>query len=154
MACEKYDRPVPCAGTMIWQYSDNLAKWLILLVQRKQEPFTGYWCLPSGFVEMGETPAQAAIRETEEETGLHVRLTSEPIISSVFDDPRYAQLLLFLYDAVVIRRTTTMILPGLEVNAVSYHLADELPVVSCDAHVSAIQQQLAIRKLMPKGVTP
>lgn len=33
------------------------------------------WCLPSGGVEEGESLAEAAIRETKEETGIHVELT-------------------------------------------------------------------------------
>jgi 8-oxo-dGTP pyrophosphatase MutT (NUDIX family) len=44
----------------------------ILLTQR--EDF-GTWILPSGGVEDGESIAQAAIRETREETGLDIELT-------------------------------------------------------------------------------
>lgn len=33
-----------------------------------------YWVLPGGAIETGETPEQAAVRETLEETGLQIRL--------------------------------------------------------------------------------
>lgn len=33
------------------------------------------WCLPSGGVEQGESVAEAAIRETKEETGIDIKLT-------------------------------------------------------------------------------
>ncbi|NUM43063.1 MAG: NUDIX domain-containing protein [Anaerolineales bacterium] len=44
----------------------------ILLTQRDDFEV---WCLPSGGVEEGESAAQAALRETKEETGLEVELT-------------------------------------------------------------------------------
>ncbi len=44
----------------------------VLLIQRKDFEV---WGLPGGEIEPGETPAQAAVREVAEETGLEVRLT-------------------------------------------------------------------------------
>lgn len=44
-----------------------------MLVQRKFEPFIGSWCLPGGFIERCESPYEAAVRETLEETGLVVK---------------------------------------------------------------------------------
>ena len=41
----------------------------------KREDFE-VWCLPSGGIEEGESVAQAAIRETKEETGIDVKLES------------------------------------------------------------------------------
>jgi ADP-ribose pyrophosphatase YjhB (NUDIX family) len=45
----------------------------VLLCQRADEPRRGFWNTPGGFVESGETPRAAAIRETLEETGVSVR---------------------------------------------------------------------------------
>jgi ADP-ribose pyrophosphatase YjhB (NUDIX family) len=42
----------------------------VLLVQRAVEPRKGDWCLPGGFIETGETIAEAVVREVMEETGL------------------------------------------------------------------------------------
>lgn len=46
----------------------------ILLVKRKNEPFKGFWSLPGGFVEYGETVEEAVRREVKEETGLTVEI--------------------------------------------------------------------------------
>jgi len=44
----------------------------ILLVRRSVEPGIGEWCLPGGFIEIGETPSQAAVRELKEEIGIEI----------------------------------------------------------------------------------
>src|SRR6185295_17798767 len=46
----------------------------ILLCRRAIEPRYGYWTLPAGFMENGETAGQGAVRETLEEAGARVEL--------------------------------------------------------------------------------
>jgi len=41
----------------------------ILFIERAAEPFKGWWDLPGGFVENGESLEEAAHREAEEEVG-------------------------------------------------------------------------------------
>lgn len=46
----------------------------IILVRRAIEPGYGLWVFPGGYVDRGETPQQAAVREAREECGLDVKL--------------------------------------------------------------------------------
>lgn len=54
----------------------------VLLIQRGKAPYKGYWSLPGGKVEWGETMQAAAAREFLEETGLRAEL-SGPV--EIFD---------------------------------------------------------------------
>ncbi len=64
----EYPRPALTVDCIVFGLDDEELK--VLLIQRKNEPFAGRWALPGGFVDVGETPEQAARRELEEETGL------------------------------------------------------------------------------------
>lgn len=46
----------------------------IVLVKRAVAPRAGKWALPAGFINKGEGPRQAAVREGKEETGLDVEV--------------------------------------------------------------------------------
>ena len=59
----------------------------------KREDF-GVWCLPGGHAENGESIAQAAIRETVEETGLEVKLTQLVGIYSIPEAQAWANLII------------------------------------------------------------
>ncbi|HEY2929259.1 NUDIX hydrolase, partial [Piscinibacter sp.] len=63
-----YENPLNVVGTLpVW--NDK-----VLLCRRNIEPRYGLWTLPAGFMELGETTEQGAIRETEEEAGARVDL--------------------------------------------------------------------------------
>ena len=62
-------RPVLAVGALIFDAENR-----ILLIERGQEPLRGYWSLPGGAVETGETLETALRREVAEETGLEVTI--------------------------------------------------------------------------------
>jgi 8-oxo-dGTP diphosphatase len=49
----------------------------ILLVKRRTVPFRGYWALPGGRVDPGETVEKTITREVKEETGLDIAVVSK-----------------------------------------------------------------------------
>src|ERR1700686_4860111 len=66
-------RPILGVGAIIIQAG------CVLLVERGREPLKGYWSLPGGAIEAGESLVEAVRREVLEETSLEI----EPL--SVFE---------------------------------------------------------------------
>jgi ADP-ribose pyrophosphatase YjhB (NUDIX family) len=61
-----YDNPLNVVGTVpVWGDSGQY----VLLCKRNIEPRFGKWTLPAGFMELNETTAEGAARETVEEAG-------------------------------------------------------------------------------------
>jgi len=75
---------VECSGVFI-EYQGEF----LFLLTREGKPHAGKWGIPGGKIEKRETPEQAAIRETREETGLdltgRVRFTKTVYIRSEID---------------------------------------------------------------------
>jgi len=70
----------------------------VLLCRRAIQPRYDKWTLPAGFMELGETTAQGAVRETMEEAGAQIELGS---LYTVIDVP-YAEQVHFFYMARVL----------------------------------------------------
>lgn len=80
-----YDPAAPKANTLI--PASNL---LVvndegeILLQRRRD--TGQWALPGGVQEIGESPAECAVRECEEETGIVAEVTG---FLGVYSNPQH-----------------------------------------------------------------
>ena len=58
----------------------------VVLIRRAFEPFKGWYALPGGFVDVGESVEQACVRELLEETGLSVDKDELKLIG-IYSDP-------------------------------------------------------------------
>jgi len=84
-----YDWPRPMVASDVAVFGIFAGKAKLLLINRKNEPFKGKWCLPGGFVDMDEELGDASARELAEETGLvAVPLEQIHTFGGVGRDPR------------------------------------------------------------------
>ncbi len=136
-----YRNPVPAAGVLI---VDDAR---VLLVKRKYDPRAGQWCIPAGFMEVGETPEATAVRELHEETGLVGELTGLFHVYAGFDDPR-VRAVLILYTARVAGGVLT---PGDDAIEAAWFRLDALPDdIAFQAHREALVE-LRRRRAGPRG---
>jgi ADP-ribose pyrophosphatase YjhB (NUDIX family) len=125
-----YENPVPSACVILLDSEDRL-----LLVRRSVPPGIGQWCLPGGFMELGESPQETALRELREETGL------EGQIDRILDadatpnrDYHTVALICFL-----VREYEGSPVAGDDADDVAFFPAGQLPAVAFETHLRFIQ---------------
>ncbi|WP_405198041.1 NUDIX domain-containing protein [Brachymonas sp. G13] len=92
----------------------------ILLCKRNIEPRYGKWTLPAGFMELGETTAQGAARETREESG--AAFDMGPLFA-VMNVPQASQVHLFYLCTLQHDQFD----PGIETQEARLFAEDEIP---------------------------
>ena len=91
-----------------------------LLCKRAIEPRIGYWTLPAGFMEEGESTRDGAVREAWEEA--HARIEIGPLLG-VYNIPRISQVQM-IYRA---RLLSPEVSPGIESEDVGLFTWDDIP---------------------------
>ncbi|GAB6095937.1 NUDIX hydrolase [Desulfatiferula olefinivorans] len=120
-----YENPVPAACVVLIDPDDR-----ILLARRKVAPQAGLWCLPGGFVELGERPDEAALRELVEETGLAGKI--EMLMGVAIDPhPDYDTVLITAY---LVRTFKGRLVPGDDVSEAGFYPFDRLPDIAFRSH--------------------
>ena len=72
---------VPSVNVAVTNEADE-----VLLIRRSDND---NWALPGGAVDLGESLTQAAVRETQEESGIECEITG---VSGIYTDPRHVML--------------------------------------------------------------
>lgn len=109
-----YLNPRPVAGTIPVREDGS-----ILLLRRAIEPRIGYWVFPGGYMDVGETAEEAAMRETREEALLEV---AELTLVGVFTRPEPG-VVVIVYEAIALGEGGL----GDESTELRWFGADEIP---------------------------
>jgi ADP-ribose pyrophosphatase YjhB (NUDIX family) len=109
-----YENPLNVVGT-VPHWGDK-----VLLCKRNIEPRFGKWTLPAGFMELNETTAEGAARETDEEAGAQFEMEG---LFSLLNVARVGQVHLF-YRA---RLLSDQFNPGTETIEAQLFAENEIP---------------------------
>ena len=129
-----YENPLPATCMVVVDNKDR-----VLLVKRSVEPKKGFWCLPGGFMELGETPEKAALRELKEETGLAGKID---MLLGVLANPSalYHTVLMVGY---LVKSYSGNLIAGDDANDAAYFYYNELPEIAFESHTSFIRMYYA-----------
>ena len=124
-----YENPLPSSAALV-----RNKKGEILLVKRGVEPGRGKWALPSGFIEIEETPEEACLRELEEETGLEGKILK---LIGVYSQKSelYKNVLIIGYEVEAHGQPR----PGSDSTKAQFFSVDKLPPVAFSSHKQIIR---------------
>jgi len=133
--CEKcnkpvYENPLPATCVVLVDASERL-----LLVKRSVEPKIGHWCLPGGFIEIGESPEKGALRELEEETGLSGQIETLLGVTATTSS-HYSSILMVAY---LVKKYTGIPVAGDDALDAAFFEQDKLPEIAFDSHQSFVR---------------
>lgn len=134
-----YENPLPATCLVV---VDDQKR--ILLVKRSVPPKVGLWCLPGGFIEIGETPEIAALRELKEETSLDGRIDS--LLGITISETNYNTNVLII--GYLVRNYMGDAIAGDDASAAAYFNIDALPEIAFASHLRFIRIYRALREGM------
>jgi len=112
----------------------------VLLVKRSVAPQKGFWCLPGGFMELGETPEKAALRELKEETGLSGRIDMLLGVSAN-SSSLYHTVLMVGY---LVKSYSGNLIAGDDADDTVFFYYNDLPEIAFESHASFIRMYYAV----------
>ena len=128
-----YLNPAPSVAAVLVQEGR------VLLVRRCIEPGLGRWSLPGGFIEAGETPREAVVREVREETGITCQpvtlLDAQAVLGGFYGD-----ILVLGYSAEFVAGELQA---GEDADRARFFDPDRLPLIAFDIHKRFISRFLS-----------
>ncbi len=112
----------------------------VLLVQRGVEPKRGKWALPGGFLEIGEEPTEACLRELAEEAGIKDVGKVDLISVESQVSRRYGSVVVIGYEVEVLSEEG--ISPGDDAQDVRWFRVGDLPRMPFDSFERIVRKWL------------
>jgi len=146
-----YDYPRPAVTTDCVVFGHDGHKLKVLLIERGNEPYKGFWAFPGGFLNMDETAEQGALRELKEETRLDLRYIKQVgVFSEVNRDPRGRVITIAFYALA----KKAEVQGGDDAAKAQWFALNEVPPLAFD-HDQMLQKALQmIKEDLKKRITP
>jgi len=130
-----YQNPLPSVAALV-----KNPKGEILLIKRGVPPGKGKWALPSGFIEIDETPETAVLRELREETNTTGGVRR---LIGVYNEhtETYGNVLLIGYE---VEKLKGKIRAGSDTKEIKFFPTNYLPAIPFSSHRAIIRDSLSL----------